>query len=165
MLSTTIYKWMKLDKAIEARILSVLKSWEGTPFMAGQRARRMGVDCVQLVGGVMDDLYRHATPMLIPRMKQDAGVHSDAGFKQAHAIRKALHSIVVEDDTIEPGDVLVCRSTPDSNAPVRLGHCLLAGVRPNTALHACPTGVCFTSLSGIYPIMRIYRPLNKERWI
>lgn len=161
------FYWRPIGAKIEARINAVMGAWLGTPYMAGQQVRGLGVDCVQLVGGVLDDLYRSPSPTPIPRLRGDSGIHSlRAGFSTIHAIRQAYKSSVVRDDTIEPGDILITRATADFRGPLRPGHAMVAAVRPGIVLHAVPGGdVHFTSIQSGPPIIRIYRALDKHRWI
>lgn len=163
--STTIL-WRSLDPAIEKRILSVYAGWMDTPYMPGQQVKHMGVDCTQMVGGVLDELYRRETKTLITRLPQNSGMHfPKAGFRTALDIRKQFDSFVARDGHIEPGDVVVTRGVADPRAWRRLGHALMAGVKPGTLLHAVNgVGVCWTSVQAIPGILRVYRPRNKEVW-
>lgn len=163
----TSVQWKRIPTEIERRLLAVCESWVGTPYMAGQQAKGIGVDCTQLFGGIMDELFRNEIKTLIPRLPQNSGMHfPKAGFRTSIAIRKQFKSIIVRNEEIEPGDALVTRGTATAGAFARLGHILIAGVRPGTALHAIQTqGVGWTSLQGIPGLLRIYRPLNKEMWV
>ena len=164
--SNVNYTWRPLDAAIEGRIKNVLDSWLDTPYMDGQRQRKVGVDCAQLVGGVLDDLFRSKDKVVIPRLRTDSGIHSiRAGFATVRAIRKHYKSKVVRDGTLEPGDVIVTRATGNTNGPKRLGHAMLVSTRKGVLIHATTiTGVCLTSLKSNEEIVRVYRPLNKELW-
>jgi len=160
------FKWKRITGAVERRILIVCESWKGTPYMTGQQARGIGVDCVQFIGAILDALYRRPARTLIPRLPPNAGLHSEeSGLRTAMAIRKGFESAEVDDGSIEPGDVLVTRGTMDTRAHAYLGHVLLAGVLPGTAIHSTQgVGVSWTSVQGIPGILRIYRPLNKNTW-
>jgi hypothetical protein len=157
--------WKAISPAIEQRIEEVVRQWEGTPYMAGQRARGIGVDCVQLVGGVLDMLFRRPQVTIIPRLSPDSGLHCDrSGFATAKAIRNGFESIVVRDEIIEPGDVLVVRGSGLSSGPRRLGHTMIALPAAGTAFHATfGIGACRTTV--ITEVLRIYRPLHKEGWL
>lgn len=166
MVERTAVKWRHLDDAIELRLDAVIRSWIGTPYMAGQQAKKMGADCVQFVGGILDELYRQQRT-LIPRLPQNSGNHSEeSGLRTVMAVRKGISSIEVLDNWIEPGDVIVTRGTMNTRAHPYMGHTLLAATLRGTAVHAVPSvGVSWTSIDGIPGILRVYRPLNKERWI
>lgn len=158
--------WRQLNSAIENRLLEVCDSWIGTPYLPGQRVKHMGVDCVQLIGGVLDELYRAPVATFIPRQPQNSGPHfPKAGFRTAKAIREQIMSEVARDGQIEPGDIVVTRGVADPRAWRRLGHVLIAGPRKGTLLHSINhVGVCWTSVEGVPGILRVYRPLNKEVW-
>lgn len=161
------YRWRHLAKPLEQELLAVIDTWIGTPYMAGQRAKGQGVDCVQFVGGMLDDLYRSAIPSYIPRLPQNSGMHYPrAGFRTALSLRKQFRSSVVRDGCIEPGDVIVTRGIMDVATPRLMGHTLIAGAIPWTFVHSINViGVCWTSLQGVPGIIRIYRPVDKETWI
>lgn len=160
------FRWLKLDDAIENRIQQVQESWIGTQYMAGQRAKRIGVDCLQLVGGVLDELFRRTTPTHIPRLPSTSGLQfKGGGFRTSLAVRKQFPSRIERNGRIEPGDVIVTTSTLDASAPNVMGHLALAGVRPWTFLHAVAgVGVCWTSLQGLPGLVRLYRVRSKESW-
>ena len=159
------YVWNNLDPRIEHRLMQVLQSWLGTPYMAGQQARGIGVDCVQLVGAVYDELYRLPARTVIPRLPPTIGIHNArAGFRTAKAIRDNFPSRVARGAIIEPGDVLIVRGTGLSRGPRLMGHTMIAGVKAFTAFHAVPQ-VGVTLGATTVEIVRIYRPLEKERWI
>lgn len=166
MIERTSVRWRHLDDQIEYRLLMVINSWMGTGYMAGQQAKKMGVDCVQFVGGILDELYRQPKTH-IPRLPQNAGIHSEgAGTATILALRKGIPSIEVADNWIEPGDVIVTRGTMNMRAHPFAGHTLLAGCLKGTAVHAVPSaGVSWTSIDGVPGILRVYRPLNKELWV
>lgn len=157
--------WQPLPGPVSLRLQQVLNRWVGTPYLRGQRVRGMGVDCVQLIAGVLDDLYRSTHPATIPRLWGDAGVHSERGFAVIHALRRAYPSFVVRDGSIEPGDGVVVRTLPNTHGPRRPGHALIAGIKPGSFLHAASdTGVCWTSLQNLSPFVRVYRFYHKETW-
>lgn len=160
------WHWRRIDAGIEARLMRVLESWIGTRYIAGQCARRAGTDCVQLVAGVLDDLHG-VTPRPVPRNGANAAANDvRAGFATIRAIRERYPSAVVRDRIIEPGDVIVTRPEPQAGARNNPGHTMIAGAQPWSALDAMPRrGVQWTTLAAARPIVRVYRPMDKDRWI
>lgn len=140
--------------------------WKGTPYMAGVRVRGVGVDCAQLVPAFLDHMFRRLMSTEIPRMSGDVGVHNHrAAWGTVKAVRLGYPSRVVRDGTIEPGDIIITRSTADWEGPARHGHAMIAMPERGTALHSVPlAGVTLTSLSVTRGgIVRIYR-LEKHSW-
>lgn len=162
------FRWVALpDPRVEDRILRVYESWVGTRYMAGQQAKGMAVDCVNLVGGVLDELFRRNAPTPIPRLAGATGIGpASTGLAAAGVLRRQFPSEQCRDGTIEPGDVIICRSTLDAQSADSFGHCVLAGVRPWSCLHAIPNvGVCWTGLGQINGVLRVYRVKDKESWL
>ena len=142
----------------------VLGRWEGTPYRSGQRIRGMAVDCVQLVAGVLDDLFGRpcgATP--VPRLKPDSAIHSPgSAIPTVRALVKGFGAVRVNGSP-RPGDILVVRATTFENVgPRRPGHTMIVGALRGQLLHALPPQVCFTSLCDPSSILRIYRTDPKE---
>lgn len=162
-----MYSWRHLDPAIEDRLKAEMSWWFLTPYMAGQQAVGIGVDCVQLVGALLDDLYHRTDTTHIPRLSPDAAIHNAReGFKTIRCLRRSFPSDVVRDCVIEPGDIVVTRAAPDPTGPRRPGHVLIAGPEPFTALHAIKSsGVAMTTLTATRGIVRVYRPRNKSLWV
>lgn len=150
----------------ESRLEYVISRWVGTPYMAGQRVRGAGVDCVQFVTAVLDELHRNEKPTFVPRLRPDSAIHdARQGGPTIKALRQGFASQVVRETVVEPGDVLVVRAIPRSRGPRRMGHVLITGSVPNTLYHAMTgSGVTRTSIEGLDEILRIYRDKNKQRW-
>lgn len=160
------YLWNSLAPDIESALDRVLNSWVKTRHGEGQRVKGMLTDCVQLMGGVFDELYKRTSPTPIPRLRPDTGSHCLAsGFEALRAIRNGYPCDVAEDGAIEPGDMVVTRSDPRPGPPMP-GHCLVAGTARGQFLH-CDyyAGVCFTCLTDSSRIVRVYRFKNKEQWV
>lgn len=167
-ITTPLRWWNGLPSVCTDRLQEVLSSWVGTPYGEGQRARRIAVDCVQLCGGVLDDLFRVAVPSVIPRLQADAAMHDiKRGWPTVRAVRSlGLGSDIANDGTIRPGDVIITRAEDHPSAPHRAGHVMIAGVQKWSAIHAVPhAGVCWTSIHpDRVPIIQIMRHRGKESW-
>lgn len=161
------FLWRPLSDEIHETLDETFKLWLGTKYVAGSQARGGGVDCTQLIGALLDTLFRNKTKTKIPRLPQDAALHSGrAGFQTAKAIRRAFPSTVLRDFIIEPGDVIVTRSFHDDNGPRNMGHVMFTGSKPWTAIHATPRGgVAMTGLQATNGILRVYRILGKDKWV
>lgn len=162
-------RWSRILPSSEARLDAVLRSWKGTPYMAGQRSRGVGADCKEFIVGVLDDCYgkhkplRTATTALTP----DAGMHDvRLGMGEVRAIMAQYpEAKVVRDGTIQPGDVLLVKSSNLAGAAGRPGHGMIAGAVPWTAWHAIPgVGVVQTSIAASKGVLRVYRPGKKGWW-
>jgi cell wall-associated NlpC family hydrolase len=146
----------------------VLNEWIGTPYMAGQRAKGMGVDCVQLIAGVLDDLFKPPTPTPVPRLPADSATHDiRSAYRTIHALADAWYvSPVVRDGTVQPGDVLVTRATNNRTGPRNPGHAMIVGANPFEVVQATPVlGVHKVHLYACRPVIRLYRPNRKDQWV
>jgi hypothetical protein len=164
---TEQFKWYSLPAEIEKRINIFADYWRGTPYMPGVRVKGVGVDCAQLVPSFLDFMYQNEGETPIPRMSGDVGVHNHrAAWGTVKAVRLGYPSFVVRDNTIEPGDIIITRSTADWEGPARHGHAMIAMPMHGTALHAIPLGgVTVTSLAVTRGgIVRVYRLKEKHRW-
>lgn len=145
------------------RYEDILRSWEGTPWVAGQCVRGKCTDCVRFVIAVLDEMYVIKAP-LIPRKNQQFSYHNrEAAFELAHMIATRYPSEVIKDSKdIMPADVVVVRNSEEGGP----GHVLLAGVMPFSLWHcAQDVGVCRTSLTQFKIVEKIWRPLEKSRWL
>lgn len=141
----------------------MLRSWQGTPYLPGQCARQVGVDCVRFSSGVLADLRGVPAPEL-PRLAQDLSYHAPAAALEAaaHMLRACRPLRRVRDGSVEPGDQLVVART--SGAP---GHAMVAGWQPFTLWHAPGPGgrVEWTGLDlGRAAVLAVYRPTDKHAW-
>jgi len=152
--------WVELQGPSLDALRAVLQSWHGTPYMAGQACKGVGVDCVRFVCEVLRELEGwDEIPMVdIPA---DASLHNRAGAMAAfHKILSAFQP-ATKVSTIQPGDVLVVG--PANGGP---GHAMIVGPQKNTIWHASSMGVQITGLgfvSGYQKIFGIYRK-DKSRW-
>lgn len=162
----TDIRWVRTSKSVGDRLIQVVSMWDKTPYQPGQRAKKIGVDCVRFVSCVLDELYNVEVPTSVPRMQVDAALHSMAvSSKVIRLLRKSWEgSDVVRDGTIQPGDVIVTRAE-SGNSPARPAHVMIALVEPFTAAHAIPgVGVVVGSVQNTRGIVRVYRLRGKASW-
>jgi len=162
------FSWRPVTPGIAAAIDRAFARWKGTRFAPGQRRRGAGADCVQQVAGLLDDLF--GVPegtTIVPRLPPDAGLH-DA--RQSWPVIKALRqahygSLIVRCPMVEPGDIIVTKSTSIPGSPRRQSHLMMVGTTPFQAFHTTPgSGSHITSLEATHGILRIYRPRRKDLW-
>lgn len=149
-------------------MLQFVEIWKNTPYMPGARVRGVGSDCAQLVPAFLDYMYRRGGKTPIPRMSGDVGVHNHrAAWGTVKAVRLAYPSEVVRDNVIEPGDIIITRSTHDWSTPARHGHAMIAMPEPFSALHATSlSGVAMTSTTVTQGgIVRVFRLKEKHLWV
>ncbi len=156
-------EWRTVPRLTEHRVWDVMQSWVGTPYIHGQRSKQTGVDCVQLVAGVLDELYRKSkTP--IPRKSPQAALHSSvASVEVVKALRSAYPCLRVDDGAVEPGDIIVVATRSGSSS---MGHAMIATPTPGLALEAVPqVGVTYGAVEATTGIRAIYRMLEKQSWV
>ena len=142
----------------------VLESWRDTPYMAGQRCKKGGVDCVRFVCAVLDEIT--GTDHSVVTLPQDAALHARReAIRAMSRIRHLYSAATIRGLVVEPGDVIVM-------APARGGpsHAAIVGPRLNTVWHATPGGVAQTSCEGIlgcdFELNRIYRLKDRRTpWV
>jgi len=155
--------WRPIDEAAQLRLRAVQDSWIGTAWMDGQRKRGIGTDCKELIVAMLDELGRRTTPTATTPVASAAGAHSDIGWKVLSEIMRGFPNHKVEDNIIEPGDIVVTGSERASSG--RIGHVLMAGVDPFTLIHAPYRGkVCYTSFEAIPGPLWVYRSTEKSSW-
>lgn len=146
-----------------AALERALARWVGTPYRVGQQCAGAGVDCVRFVAAVLDDVMGRVTP--IETLPQDAALHARASAIAAmHRIRRLYEPVaLVEDGTLEPGDLLV--TAPPGGGP---GHALIAGPRRWELWESTLDGVHRTGLgaltAGRWSLRYVYRPGDKTGW-
>jgi cell wall-associated NlpC family hydrolase len=147
----------------QERLDSVLRSWIGTPWRAGQcmKGAAGGVDCRYFVIGVMDELYGITAP-LPARLPQDTSSNNPP--LAASSIREIVERyggrFLKPDEILEPGDGLIVRE-PGTHAE-KLQHGMICGLR-NEVWNCSFPRVGYTSMAG-WQIVRRFRPPNKESW-
>lgn len=149
-------------RAVEDKMLKILKSWEGTKYMDGQQARGVGVDCVHFVSAVLDELEGiHTT---LDKLPQDACFHSKQ--KCVSAFRKFMKVYDAEDigsENVQAGDVLICG--PLTGGP---GHAIIIG--PDNMMWHCDgylvtkRGCEFKTVGG-YFFKTVLRSRRRIKWV
>lgn len=160
-------RWIWLEGKCCTRLNEVLARWIKTPYHAGQRARGIGVDCVQLGPAIFDELYQVTTPTIVPRLVGDIALHNVRGsWPTLKALKNGWHGFtIVRDNTIQPGDWISTRAEDGAEAPGRQAHLMIASGTPWKAIHAIPrVGVRWTTFERTRGILRIYRPNRKDLW-
>ncbi len=154
-----------LVQKIEARLEAVLQSWKGTPYSLGQQFKGMGVDCVRLVCGVLDEMYRQPFQP-VDVLSDDTAFHSRSeALKGFHTIMRMFPDhTAIRDHYVEPGDILICGSK--FGGP---GHAMIAGTSQSILWHTnshfvVKTGLAFPQ-AGMYHLHRILRANDKDRWL
>jgi hypothetical protein len=163
----TELRWFGNDRKLNDRLRRVLDGWLGTRYGEGQRAKRIQVDCVQFVAGVLDELFAVKTPTFVPRLRADIALHSpERAYPTIKAFREAHYGMdEVEDGTVQPGDIIVTRAEHQEDAKERDAHVMIAGAERWTAYHAIPrVGVVKTTIACTRGILRVYRPRRKDLW-
>lgn len=155
-------KWQQATNVTpeyETRLAAILASWNGTPYMAGQQCRGVGVDCVRFVCAVLDELYRQE-PVPIETLPSDAALHArESAIGAMKKIRDCyMPNDAIEDGTMEPGDILV--TGPANGGP---GHAMIVGTRPNQLWHAAGDGVHVTALHASVHVFRVYRMRDRSK--
>lgn len=160
------YAWRHLKCP---RFEEVLRGWDGTPYHPNQRLRAQGADCIQLIAGILDELFY--MKVSLPFVPQNTGLHDrKRAIQSIHAMMKGWHSAdAVVDDSIEPGDILVTRSSPDqpgANLPKNPGHVLIVTGNPFEVMQSAPNlGAYRSDITASREILRIYRPRRKDLWM
>ena len=152
--------WEDLPEPALGALEKVLRSWEGTPYVAGQACKGVGVDCVRFILEVLRELEGWPSIPLV-EIPQDASMHNREGSMAA--FKKIIQALepIQRVSSVQPGDILVIG--PAQGGP---GHGLIVGPRKNTLYHAAPSGVSMTGLGMIpgYKIFGVYRKGSKSLW-
>lgn len=137
--------WRALaDARAQERLGEVLRSWEGTRYLAGQQARGAAADCAGFVVGVLNELA--GTAHVAARIAPDAGAHAPdrAGLALEGLVATfGLEPVAVVEGVLvlEPGDVIV--TGPVARGPT---HGLLVGDERRMVWDATGRGVRRISL-------------------
>lgn len=160
--------WQPLSEPLERRVRDVLDGWHETPYINVPPVRGRGANCVGLVAGVFDELFRRPEPSYLPRLAPDAGIHQDDGGDRTIT---ALHELTgakrVTDGSIQPGDLIGSYGESPAS-PERKAHILIAGCDRWRLLHAYRGAgkVVWTSVGVMESrIIAVYRVPNRERWL
>ena len=112
-----------------------------------------------------DELPAGATGLRI-QSRLNGQVMQDANTSDMIFAVDETIALLAECLTLEPGDVIVTRSSNFLGATDHPGHAMIAGVRPGEAYHAHPrSGVVKTSIAAAgKPVVRVYRTGKKGTW-
>lgn len=154
-------EWRDLDTCacVKPRLLKILQSWEGTPYMDGQRLRGVATNCIGFASGVLDELY--GSESSFPRLPPDTAMHNrrEAMRIMRTMMRAFQHEQAI--DYVEPGDVLVTGEL--GGGP---GHIIVVGERQlwqSTRFFGVrPTGLGLIQTHQVFHAA--FRMLNKESW-
>lgn len=163
-----VWRKLRLDNQIEDRINTVLRSWEGTPYMGGQQMKGQGVDCIRFCCGFLDDMYGYRR-IELPRLPPDTAFHNKE--KAEELVRWVLEQYrpnrLVTDHTIEPGDFLF--SYPEGGGP---SHGMIFGAdgriwhangRPGRK--GGVKGVGLSLMARAQAKVEIWRLEDKHKWV
>lgn len=151
---------------VYGRMRAILQSWEGTPYRLHSNNRVLGVDCVNFVCLVLDELFRRLESSQPPKIAGDLAMHDPekarAGMREL--LERYTPWVTVEASQIEPGDVFVTGTK--KGGP---GHAMIAGPSPHELWHVDGKQVCRTGCSfpvgGVYVLHRVFRSTRKHQWI
>lgn len=113
------------------QIIDTARGWLGTPYVHQASAKGAGCDCLGLVRGVWRELYGcepEAPPAYTPDWNER---HWKTGAEEKLLDAARRNLTTREDNSFEPGDVLIFRVSADGPAK----HCGLA-VAPDRFIHA-----------------------------
>lgn len=152
------------ERLIERRLARILGEWEGTPYVAGQRMKKVGVFCTAFVASVLDELYRQE-PTQLPALPIDISFHSKEGAMGGMRwfLRHYPNHVAVDNGILEPGDIVI--TGPVGGGP---GHAMIVGPRENTIWEANGLGgVRYTglTLADQYVYFGAFRLTDREVWI
>lgn len=129
--------------------------------MPGQQCVGVGVDCVQFVAAVLDEL--HGLPVQpVPRYAHDMALNNPImAARVARYLASRYPNTTEPGDLLEPGDVVVCALTANSGP----GHVMIVGPDENTAWHSVESiGVTITSVASMVEVWNVWRSKDKVKW-
>lgn len=108
-------------------IITIARSWKGTPYHHQASVKGVGCDCIGLVRGVYRELYGVEPPELI-NYSADWG-DSNGNEEMVMAAYRYLEPVSL--DAMQPGDVILVRWTKERVAK----HCMILTGK-DRAIHA-----------------------------
>ena len=157
------------DDLVAQRIDRVLRSWDETPYMLGQCAKGVGVDCIRYVCAVLNELYGRDN-FDFEHLPGDSDMFNREGAERV--LRKVIRMYpatqilgITDESWVEPGDVII--TAKPGCGP---GHSIFVGNHPRTLWHAIDGGVQeidIDEVGGGHPKFtpyRIMRMSDKETW-
>jgi hypothetical protein len=160
------FDWKPIDPISSARLEKFRDMWQGTPWSQGQRARKIGADCVQLSMACLDFMFR-SEPTHVPCLPARVAINRpDQALPTILAFKNSHYGFdTVDDMTIQPGDVVVLRAEVQQSAALLEGHVVIALPSRYTVLSTTKSSraqqVTLASFTGI---LSVYRPREKFRW-
>ena len=134
--------------------------------MIGLSQKGFGVDCVNFVFGVLDEMYREKKM----RRAYSAAMCMNNPKGAFSALRTLLDDYQpnesISNGTVEPGDIIV--TSTKVGAP---GHVMIAGPEQSELWHVYDDTVCtiglgfFDSSCQIMNYFRTFRSQDKEKWV
>jgi len=162
-----LFQWERMFEpegpGLEALLEQELRTWEGTPYLAGQSLKGVAVDCVRFVVSVA--AFLEGREVALERLPQDMALH------QPESARAAMRDILrvfplwhpVQGRVVQPGDFVVVG--PAGGGP---GHAMLCSGRRNLLIHSSQAaGVQYTGLlmdPKTTEVFAIYRSTQRFRW-
>lgn len=149
------------------RLLDTMEDWRGTPYRADCRLKGIGVNCINFLAAIMDEMYSVSVPTPVLSFPETASLHSrEPGQK---AIRELLQAWYGSDkvDRAGPfrcGDVLIHRASTTDHPRAGAGH--VAIYCNPWVYHALPgLGVTRTWIKHLrHDIIKAYRPRRQDLW-
>jgi NlpC/P60 family putative phage cell wall peptidase len=125
----------------QQRILTLARSWLGTPYLHQASLKGVGCDCLGLLRGVYAEACGRRTETPPPYSRDWA----EAARRETMIEAAARHLVRVPTDAARPGDVLIFRLRPGAIAK----HCaILTDASPAKFIHAVEGApVCEVSLT------------------
>ena len=145
---------------------AILWRWRGTPYRVNRCREQSGVDCVRFVVAVLEELYRGEFGEM-DKVPHDISFHDPEGARASmrNLIRQLRERMgcwaedVTAGLTVQAGDVVVVG--PEHGGP---GHLMIVGMGKRIFHSVWNAEVCPTGLTLRYPLHRIFRPAEQERW-
>lgn len=150
---------------VQLRLGRILRRWEGTPYMEGQRRCGVATDCRGFVLGVYDEMFGFERPEAFVVFPQDGAMHNRAESKRIADLVTSMYGAErVRDRTLEPGDAVLMAGGGEAGP----GHMLIVGVEENHVWHAgrarvTRTGIGFDRIHQ--RIVAVYRVAERSAWV
>lgn len=149
-------------KGILRRGREILESWNETPYMPGQRAKGIGVDCARFATAVYDELY--GFDRLDSReCPQDAAMHAPDTAVAAVELLMGAYAPCHFVDTVQPFDAVII--APKDGGP---GHTMIAGTKTKELWHAIASGRWVRktgwAVPWSYDVWKVVRMGDREKW-